>query len=126
MKDERRGPDDSVTSSKTAISPIKLVGKKAMHVVDAQSLDEAASKLSAEHAEPSVEIIDQVLFIINNLTAINLEQKSPELLGLIDVYMPWFAQYLVIKRVATEANFIDLYVQLLAIANNARLYTIMT
>lgn len=88
-------------------------------------MEEAAQKLSAEHEQPSVETRDSVLFIINNLTTVNLEQKAPELLALIDDFMPWFAQYLVIKRVATEQNFIDLYVSLLANANNKKLYSIM-
>lgn len=38
-----------------------------------------------------METLDQVLFVINNLTGINLETKSPELLGLIENFMPWFA-----------------------------------
>lgn len=48
---------------------------------------------------PAPEIQDKIMFIMNNLSATNVEAKSKELaVFLEEQYYPWFAQYLVMKR----------------------------
>ncbi|KAM7508804.1 hypothetical protein LguiA_019257 [Lonicera macranthoides] len=48
---------------------------------------------------PAPEIQDKIMFIMNNLSATNVEAKSKELAEFLkEQYYPWFAQYLVMKR----------------------------
>jgi len=59
---------------------------------------------------PGETIEDKVHFIFNNISAQNLEAKGKELVNLIrEEFYPWLAQYFVIKRVAIEPNFHQLY-----------------
>jgi CCR4-NOT transcription complex subunit 1 len=57
---------------------------------------------------------DQVFFIVNNIARDNLEAKTEELRGLLEPpYFPWFANYLVVKRVSTMPNLHPIYLTLL-------------
>lgn len=48
---------------------------------------------------PASEIRDKISFIINNLSAANIEAKAKELTEILkEQYYPWFAQYMVMKR----------------------------
>lgn len=48
---------------------------------------------------PPSEIQDKISFIINNLSAANIEAKAKEFTGILEEqYYPWFAQYMVMKR----------------------------
>lgn len=64
--------------------------------------------------EPPEAIQDKIYFIINNLSQMNLEQKTAELRGLMRLeWTAWIANYLVVKRVSMEANFHPLYLSFL-------------
>ncbi len=58
------------------------------------------------------QVQDKVGFIVNNLSAANLDAKARELRGVVTPDMwPWFANYMVVKRAAQEPNFHSLYLQ---------------
>lgn len=57
---------------------------------------------------PASEIQDKISFIINNLSATNIEAKAKEFTDVLnEQYYQWFAQYMVMKR--CEFSFIDWY-----------------
>ena len=61
---------------------------------------------------PPEQVQDKVGFIVNNLSAANLDAKARELRGVVTPDMwPWFANYMVVKRAAQEPNFHSLYLQ---------------
>ena len=58
------------------------------------------------------QVQDKVSFLVNNLTRDNLEAKADELKKSLKPEMwPWFCNYMVIRRVAQEANHQNLYLQ---------------
>lgn len=64
--------------------------------------------------QPTEEVSDKILFVINNLTAANLDAKLPGLRDMISTeILHWFAKYLVIERASIEPNNHDLYMQVL-------------
>ncbi|KAG0416949.1 hypothetical protein HPB47_006047 [Ixodes persulcatus] len=63
---------------------------------------------------PPESVQDRVSFIINNLSQMNLPQKTEEFKEVVkEEYWPWFAQYLVMKRASIEPNFHTLYANFL-------------
>ncbi|ESO03541.1 hypothetical protein HELRODRAFT_157038 [Helobdella robusta] len=59
---------------------------------------------------PVESLQDKVFFIFNNLSQANMEQKALEMNEQVsEEYMPWVAQYLVMKRASVEPNFHLLY-----------------
>lgn len=51
---------------------------------------------------PASEIQDKISFIINNISAANIEAKGKEFTEIFkEQYYPWFAQYMVMKRLNT-------------------------
>ncbi|KAI7872984.1 CCR4-Not complex component, Not1-domain-containing protein [Spinellus fusiger] len=57
---------------------------------------------------------DKILFIINNLARNNLENKTTDLLGILnESAYQWFSNYLVVKRTSIEPNYHELYLLLL-------------
>lgn len=66
------------------------------------------------YKDPNVEVQDKVLFIVNNLSHTNLENKLKDLKeALQDEHHQWFADYLVVKRAKMEPNYHKLYLDLL-------------
>lgn len=62
---------------------------------------------------------DKVHFIFNNVSAQNMDIKVKELVGLVkEEFYPWLAQYIVVKRVALEQNFQQMYISLLEKVNS--------
>ncbi|KAJ1469792.1 hypothetical protein T484DRAFT_1850339 [Baffinella frigidus] len=56
---------------------------------------------------------DKVFFVFNNLSNANIDTKEKDLsAALNETDLPWFTQYLVIKRAAQEQNYHQLYIQL--------------
>lgn len=48
---------------------------------------------------PASEAQDKISFIINNLSAANVEAKAKEFSEILNPqFYPWFAQYMVMKR----------------------------
>ncbi|KAL3860717.1 hypothetical protein ACJMK2_010802 [Sinanodonta woodiana] len=59
---------------------------------------------------PPESLQDKVFFIFNNLSQSNMTQKAEELKKEVkEEFMPWVAQYLVMKRASIEPNFHTLY-----------------
>lgn len=84
---------------------------------------------SDNHPVPPEVIQDKVFFIVNNLSLINLKQKTEEfkeLFGEDDTYYSWTAQYFSTKRAALEQNFQPLYANFLYELKNPKLIEAMT
>ncbi|KAJ0836868.1 putative MIF4G-like domain superfamily, CCR4-NOT transcription complex subunit 1 [Helianthus annuus] len=63
---------------------------------------------------PPSETRDKIVFLINNLSPANIEEKAKEFTDILaERYYPWFAQYLVMRRVGIEANFHSQYINFL-------------
>ncbi|KAF2537557.1 hypothetical protein F2Q68_00018501 [Brassica cretica] len=72
---------------------------------------------------PPSEVQDKMYFIMNNVSAANVESKGKEFSEILSIqYYPWFAQYMVMKRVSTEQQFYDLYLKFLDKVNSQQLY----
>ncbi|KAI7854467.1 CCR4-Not complex component, Not1-domain-containing protein [Circinella umbellata] len=72
---------------------------------------------------PAESIQDKILFIINNIAKNNLEEKTAELINLLDkTAYQWFSNYLVVKRVSLEPNYHELYLLVMDAVNSRLLY----
>lgn len=72
---------------------------------------------------PAEDTQDKILFIINNIARNNMEDKSSELVKILDASSyKWFSNYLVVKRVSLEPNYHDLYLLLIDSLNSTLLY----
>ncbi|XP_075501008.1 uncharacterized protein LOC142539437 isoform X2 [Primulina tabacum] len=79
-----------------------------------ETLITAAERREIPIETPASEIQDKISFIINNLSAANIEAKAKEFTEILsERYYPWFAQYMVMKRASIEPNFHDLYLKFL-------------
>ncbi|KAK4267898.1 hypothetical protein QN277_024622 [Acacia crassicarpa] len=79
-----------------------------------ETLVAAAEKRETPIEAPASEIQDKISFIINNISATNVEAKAKEFTEVLkEQYYPWFAQYMVMKRASIEPNFHDLYLKFL-------------
>ncbi|XP_047314979.1 CCR4-NOT transcription complex subunit 1-like isoform X3 [Impatiens glandulifera] len=88
-----------------------------------ETLVAAAERRGTPLEAPAPEIQDKISFIINNLSAANIESKAKEFTEiLIDQYHPWLAQYMVMKRASIEPNFHDLYLKFLGIVGSRSLH----
>lgn len=66
------------------------------------------------YENPSEEVQDKVLFIVNNVAQSNLDSKIKDLHEWLDKpHYQWFADYLVVKRAKLEPNYHTLYLELL-------------
>jgi len=77
----------------------------------------------ASHKTPPEPIQDKVAFIINNLSQMNLQQKTDEfkdVIGKETQFHEWIAQYFVMKRASIELNFHTLYANFLDVLNNKK------
>ncbi|KAL5134617.1 CCR4-NOT transcription complex subunit 1 [Glycine soja] len=87
-----------------------------------ETLVAAAEKREIPIEAPGSEVQDKILFIINNVSAANVEAKAKELTEILkEQYYPWFAQYMVMKRASIEPNFHDLYLKFLDKVNSKAL-----
>lgn len=93
-------------SSKSPV-PIPLPAFRALHA-------DPPLKNSYVYEDPDEEVQDKVLFIVNNLSHSNLENKLKELQQwLQEPHHLWFADYLVVTRAKLEPNYQPLYLDLL-------------
>ncbi|GCE98075.1 CCR4-NOT core subunit cdc39 [Zygosaccharomyces mellis] len=83
--------------------------------------------LSQAHQEaPPKEIMEKVLFVVNNITMDNFDSKITDLKPvLIPNYFSWFSNYLVNQRAKTEPNYHKLYSRLLATLGSNLLHEYM-
>ncbi|XP_057807321.1 uncharacterized protein LOC131021995 isoform X2 [Salvia miltiorrhiza] len=79
-----------------------------------ETLVAAAERRETPIEAPASEAQDKISFIINNLSAANVDAKAKEFSEILNPqYYPWFAQYMVMKRASIETNFHDLYLKFL-------------
>ncbi|KAI3711268.1 hypothetical protein L2E82_41237 [Cichorium intybus] len=84
-----------------------------------ETLVAAAERRETPIEAPPQETQDKISFIINNLSAANIEAKAKEFTEILkEQYYPWFAQYMVMKRASIEPNFHDLYLKFLEKASS--------
>ncbi|XVE76912.1 hypothetical protein DITRI_Ditri13aG0018400 [Diplodiscus trichospermus] len=87
-----------------------------------ETLVAAAERREMPIEAPAPEIQDKISFIINNISAANIEAKGKEFTEILkEQYYPWFAQYMVMKRASIEPNFHDLYLKFLDKVNSKAL-----
>eukprot|EP00252_Welwitschia_mirabilis_P002749 TRINITY_DN12719_c0_g2_i1.p1 TRINITY_DN12719_c0_g2~~TRINITY_DN12719_c0_g2_i1.p1 ORF type:complete len:2025 (+),score=405.51 TRINITY_DN12719_c0_g2_i1:577-6075(+) len=93
------------------------------HPLNIETLVTAAERRDTPIEAPSLEVQDKIAFMINNISANNLDAKSKEFLEVLkEPYYPWFAQYMVMKRASIEPNFHDLYLRFLEKINSKALH----
>ncbi|KAH9788463.1 transcription regulator [Citrus sinensis] len=87
-----------------------------------ETLVAAAERRETPIEAPASEVQDKISFIINNISALNVEAKAKEFTEILkEQYYPWFAQYMVMKRASIEPNFHDLYLKFLDKVNSKAL-----
>lgn len=68
----------------------------------------------SDYEDPTEDVQDKVLFIVNNVSQSNLDSKLKELREWLEEHHhQWFADYLVVNRAKLEPNYHDLYLELL-------------
>eukprot|EP00163_Fabomonas_tropica_P033612 TRINITY_DN892_c0_g1_i3.p1 TRINITY_DN892_c0_g1~~TRINITY_DN892_c0_g1_i3.p1 ORF type:complete len:2289 (-),score=618.48 TRINITY_DN892_c0_g1_i3:1290-8156(-) len=76
---------------------------------------------------PDEAVLDKIHFIFNNLSTQNMEQKLAEMKAIYrEEYVPYLAQYLVVKRASIEPNFHQLYITFLTNLHIPTLWTKIT
>lgn len=127
------------TSAKAASSPFNVAATEFTPTSNSSAKDEGAATVGVvkesekdrmiivnkavdEPSLPSDSTRDTVHFIINNIAKNNLETKSQELKDVLkpDLF-PWFANYLVEKRVSSQPNLHPLYLTMLDIIDSSEL-----
>ncbi|XP_031484449.1 uncharacterized protein LOC116253657 isoform X2 [Nymphaea colorata] len=87
-----------------------------------ETLVAAAERRETPIEAPPSEVQDKIFFMINNISAANVEIKAKEFIEILkEQYYPWFAQYMVMKRASIEPNFHDLYLKFLDKVNSKSL-----
>ncbi|KAL5812656.1 hypothetical protein ACOSQ3_027606 [Xanthoceras sorbifolium] len=87
-----------------------------------ETLITAAERRDAPIEAPASDVQDKMLFIINNISTLNIDTKAKEFTEILsEQYYPWFAQYMVMKRASIEPNFHDLYLKFLDKVNSKAL-----
>lgn len=72
---------------------------------------------------PSEDVQDAVLFLLNNLSEQNLEPKSLDIAEMLqEKHHEWFAGYLVEERARVQPNYHKLYLDMLGLFANRSLY----
>ncbi|XP_013777158.1 CCR4-NOT transcription complex subunit 1-like, partial [Limulus polyphemus] len=106
----------TIYTSSTAITTLakktSTIGTARPSIANTTNIDTllVATEKGEKMMFPPESVQDKVEFIINNLSQINLVQKTEEYKKLVkEEYRPWAAQYMVMKRVSIEHNFHTLY-----------------
>ena len=59
---------------------------------------------------PAEEVVAKVHFVVNNVTTLNMKQKTQELQAVLrPPHYSWFSHYLIVKRVSSQPNFHAVY-----------------
>lgn len=75
------------------------------------------------YGDPDSSTQEKILFVLNNMTAENLEKKFSELQALVDEKsLQWFASHIASNRAKTEPNFHKLYLNLLKLFGKKALW----
>lgn len=89
-----------------AQSPPAPIIMKVDHIFDPSTdIDE-----NEDIPQPEETVKDRIHFIVNNMSISNLEAKIPEVRKMLaETYHAWMANYLVVKRIATQPNYHTVY-----------------
>lgn len=101
----------TVITTATTTKP-STIGSGKPSIANATNIDTllVATEKDEKMVIPPESVQDKVGFIINNLSQMNLAQKTEEFKELVkEEYWPWASQYLVMKRASIEHNFHTLY-----------------
>ncbi|KAF2097545.1 Not1-domain-containing protein [Rhizodiscina lignyota] len=75
------------------------------------------------YEDPDEDTQDKVLFVLNNISERNLQDKSKDLKeALEEKHHQWFAGYLVEERAKSQPNFQPLYLQMLEVFDDRKLW----
>ncbi|KAI5360794.1 Putative CCR4-Not complex component, Not1, CCR4-NOT transcription complex subunit 1, domain 4 [Septoria linicola] len=75
------------------------------------------------YEEPDEDISDKVMFVLNNVSKRNLDEKFKEIESTLEEkYLQWFAHYLVDELAKSQPNFQNLYLQILENFNKKLLW----
>ncbi|KAL3934597.1 MAG: hypothetical protein SGBAC_009717 [Bacillariaceae sp.] len=111
------GSSHSSTGSLDVPSSVLTVDSKPRVAEFGPKLGRAVTELGDdehEHEGPTASILDRVQFLVNNLAPANVESKAKELKEMLEPkHFGWLGQYLVVKRISTQANFHSLYLSFL-------------
>ncbi|KAF2687332.1 Not1-domain-containing protein [Lentithecium fluviatile CBS 122367] len=100
---------------------------------DQHSIEPSVPKFSCLHLDPPLrpdvyedpdeEVQDKVLFVLNNVSERNLNDKINSLIDAVeDRHHQWFANYLVEERAKMQPNFQKLYLEMLNLFNDRLLW----
>ncbi len=96
-----------------------LLLKKFLYLQDLQSFHHGQQGANApvEYVppeNPEESISDRVFFLFNNVSKSNAKEKSAELCEVLNEgVLPWFAYYIVCKRITVEQSFHELFATVL-------------
>lgn len=103
------------TAAENKAAPVELIPQKYFFV------EEWNPPVPQEN--PPKEVTEKVLFIVNNLTMDNFQNKISDLRDALSPnFFGWFANYLVNQRAKTEPNYHDLYVKIVTAINSPFFY----
>ncbi|KAF2671384.1 Not1-domain-containing protein [Microthyrium microscopicum] len=72
---------------------------------------------------PSEDVQDKILFILNNVSPANIEEKQPGIMEVLEQkHHQWFAEYIVEERAKLQSNFQGLYLRLIDLFNDSLLW----
>lgn len=75
------------------------------------------------YRKPNEEVHDKILFILNNVSEQNIDEKLKDLTDvLLEEHHQWFASYLVEERAKLQPNFQQLYLDLLSLIGSKILW----
>ncbi|KAJ4305510.1 CCR4-NOT core subunit cdc39 [Kalmusia sp. IMI 367209] len=75
------------------------------------------------YEDPDEEVQDRVLFVLNNVSERNLNDKIRDLTGAVEIrHHQWFANYLVEERAKMQPNFQQLYLDMLELFDDRILW----
>uniref|UniRef100_A0A5K3FDQ3 CCR4-NOT transcription complex subunit 1 n=3 Tax=Mesocestoides corti TaxID=53468 RepID=A0A5K3FDQ3_MESCO len=98
---------------RTAPHHAHLTGSQSLKDLQSYNQQQAPGILSQEYIPPEAPdevICDRIYFLFNNVSKTNAKEKSEELCGLLqESLLPWFAYYLVCKRITVEQSFHDIF-----------------
>ncbi|XP_019058124.1 PREDICTED: CCR4-NOT transcription complex subunit 1 isoform X2 [Tarenaya hassleriana] len=122
QKNPVTGLATSSTSAGFARSSRGATSTRFGSALNIETLVAAAEKREQPIEAAPSEVQDKISFIINNISAANMESKAKEFAEVLpQQYYPWFAQYMVMKRASIEPNFHDLYLKFLDKVNSKAL-----
>ncbi|KAI8024154.1 CCR4-NOT transcription complex subunit 1 [Camellia lanceoleosa] len=116
QKSQSAASASTMLSSSTGFTrpPRAITSARFGSALNIETLVAAAERKETPLEAPASEIQDKISFIINNLSAANVEAKAKEFTEILkEQCYPWFAQYMVMKRASIEPNFHDLYLKFL-------------